>query len=82
MKKRLLEEIQGRLLRRCGLSSLSKRKDGVLHLFVNEAIHLAYIEKSLTEDVEKLWIMVLEDMSKNWQRFGYPKLTEKLIAKI
>ena len=76
---KLIDEIQARLLRRCGLCSVSKRVGGVLHLFVADAIHLGYVEDTMADDVEQLWIKVLEDMSQNWIRFSMPIATQKAV---
>ena len=69
--ERLINEIQHRLLKYCGLCSISKIKNGILHLIIGDIIHLGYIyEEIKTENSNDFYLKILQDLSRNWQRFG------------
>lgn len=74
MRDKLIAEIQSRLLRYCELTSVSKiTKKGVLHIFVSEAIHLGYIYNAIKDkNPDDFYVQILEDLSRNWQRFSSP----------
>jgi len=69
--ERMLDEIQHRLLRFCGLNSVRKIHQGILHLIVGDVIHLGYIYKEVkNKTIDDFYIKILEDLNKNWQRFA------------
>ena len=81
---KLVNEIQHRLLKNCGLTSISRiSKKGTLHLIVSEAIHLGYIFGEVKDkNPNDFYIQVLEDLSRNWQRFSAPIATSNLLETI
>ena len=68
---KLVEEIQARLYRRCGLSSISKlsENNGILHFYIEEKIHLGYVYKEVKDkNPDEFYLIILEDLSKNLGR--------------
>ena len=73
MGNKMLDEVQHRLLKFCGLTSIRKIHQGVLHLIIGDIIHLGYVYAEIeSEDIDRFYVKILEDLSRNWQRFSSP----------
>ena len=82
-QQHLIEEIQARLYRKCGVTSISNiDKKGILHIIVSEAIHLGYILNKISDNPDEFYLTVLEDLTRNWQRFSAPINTIAELGKI
>jgi hypothetical protein len=63
-------ELGHRLYKFVGLPTIWKNRNGIQHIIINNFLHLGFKESYFDNDVETCYVGILEEISRNVQRFS------------